>query len=356
LIIAGLLGSAAWLYLAFSAHHPWDATTAIVVSSMAIAISDVIADSMVVERIQGSSQATAGELQSLCWSATAVGGILTAYLSGILLEYFSQRTIFAITATFPLLVAIAALLMKEERVKSSIQLSVAKQQVVKLKDALIQKSIWLPILFLFLWQATPNSESAFFFFTTNDLGFNPEFLGRVRLVTSLASLIGIWIFQRFLKEVKMRVIFLWSTLISSGLGMTALLLVTHANRAIGISDRWFSLGDSLILTAMGQLAFMPVLVLAARLCPKGIEATMFAVIMALSNLAGVLSHEFGAVLMNWMDITETDFRLLWLLVLVANLSTLLPLPLLRWLPSGEDSDDDSMPTMPPTEEVLAASR
>ena len=40
--------------------------------------------------------------------------------------------------------------------------------------------------------------SAFFFFTTNELGFEPEFLGRVRLVTSIASLIGIFIFQKFL--------------------------------------------------------------------------------------------------------------------------------------------------------------
>ncbi|NJN24232.1 MAG: folate/biopterin family MFS transporter, partial [Acaryochloridaceae cyanobacterium RL_2_7] len=192
-----------------------------------------------------------------------------------------------------------------------------------------------PVAFLVLWQATPSSESAFFFFTTNDLGFNPEFLGRVRLVTSLASLLGIWIFQRFLKDVAVRTIFFWSTLLSTGLGMTTLILVTHANRLMGIDDRWFSLGDSLILTVMGQIAFMPVLVLAARLCPKGIEATMFAMLMALSNLAGVLSRESGAVLMHWMGITESDFHRLWLLVLVTNLSTLLPLPLLRWLPSHE---------------------
>lgn len=84
----------------------------------------------------------------------------------------------------------------------------------------------------------------------------------MRLVTSLASLVGIWLFQRFFKAVAFRKIFLWTTILSAVLGMSALLLVTHANRAIGIDDHWFSLGDSLILTVMGQLAFMPVLVLA----------------------------------------------------------------------------------------------
>lgn len=351
LLIAGFIGSLSWLYLALLAHHPWEATMAIAGSSLAIAVSDVIVDSVVVERIQKSSQSTAGELQSLCWSATAIGGILTAYLGGILLEYWSQRTIFAITATFPMLVAFSALLINDERITTPIQWSGARQQVIKLKEALTQKTIWLPVAFLFLWQATPSSDSAFFFFTTNDLGFNPEFLGRVRLVTSLASLLGIWVFQRFLKEVAVRVIFFWSTLLATGLGMTTLILVTHANRQLGIDDRWFSLGDSLILTVMGQIAFMPVLVLAARLCPKGIEATMFATLMALSNLAGVLSHESGAVLMHWMGITETNFQRLWLLVLVTNLSTLLPLPLLKWLP-GNDDPVFPLPAQPMSEEPL----
>ncbi len=172
-------------------------------------------------------------------------------------------------------------------------------------------------------------------FTTNELHFEPEFLGRVRLVTSLASLVGVWIFQRFLKSVPFRVIFGWSTVLSTVLGMTMLLLVTHTNRALGIDDRWFSLGDSLILTVMGQIAYMPVLVLAARLCPPGVEATLFALLMSVSNLAGMVSYELGAFAMHWLNITETNFESLWLLVLITNLSTLLPLPFLNWLPAAE---------------------
>jgi len=116
-----------------------------------------------------------------------------------------------------------------------------------------------------------------------------------------------------------------------------LLLVTHANRALGIDDRWFSLGDSLVLTVMGQIAYMPVLVLAARLCPPGVEATFFALLMSVTNFAGLLSYEFGAVLMHRLGITETNFDALWLLVIITNLSTLLPLPFLNWLPAAEGS-------------------
>ena len=47
-------------------------------------------------------------------------------------------------------------------------------------------------------------------------------------------------------------------------------LDVHAgvNQQWGLSNELFVLGDSLVLTVLGQVSFMPVLVLAARLCPE----------------------------------------------------------------------------------------
>jgi hypothetical protein len=53
------------------------------------------------------------------------------------------------------------------------------------------------------------------------------------------------------------------------LGLSQLVLVYHLNREVGIPDQWFALGDSVVLTVLGQVAFMPTLVLAAKLCPPG---------------------------------------------------------------------------------------
>lgn len=339
LVLSGLLGTASWLALATVVDRAWIAIAAITLSSASVALSDVIVDSLVVERARQESQSNAGALQSLCWGTSAVGGILTAYLGGLLLDHFGTRFVFGVTATFPLIVSIVAWLITEDPVAKGTGLGLVVNQVKQLKSAISQKAIWMPALFLFLWQATPTADSAFFFFTTNELGFQPEFLGRVRLVTSIAALIGIWIFQRFLKSVPFRKIFAWSTVLSTLIGFSMLLLVTHANRSLGIDDRWFSLGDSLVLTVMGEIAFMPVLVLSARICPKGVEATLFALLMSVINLAGLLSHELGALLTYWLGVTETNFDHLWLLVTVTNVSTLLPLPLLFLLPN--DSSQSS---------------
>ncbi|NJN72115.1 MAG: folate/biopterin family MFS transporter [Limnothrix sp. RL_2_0] len=338
LIISGLLGCVAWIAMATVVQTPWLAAAMIILSSLSVAISDVIVDSVVVERARSESLDQVGSLQALTWGVSAVGSLITAYLSGWLLEQFSTRIVFGITACFPLLIsAIALLIIEQPRPSVSIRETTQNigSQIKILWQTMRQKTILLPTIFVFLWQATPSADSAFFFFATNELNFNPEFLGRVRFVTSIAALVGIGLYQKFLKQVSFRKMLGWSTVISAVLGMTTLLLVTHANRSLGIDDRWFSLGDNLILTVVGQIAFMPVLVLSARLCPKGVEATMFALLMSVWNLAGLLSHELGALLTQWLGVTESNFDRLWLLVTITNLSTLLPLVFVKWLPAGD---------------------
>ncbi|MBD2131308.1 MAG: folate/biopterin family MFS transporter [Sphaerospermopsis kisseleviana] len=343
LVLSGILGAGAWVSLGTIVNSSWAATIAIALSSLSVAFSDVIVDSLVVERARVETQAKAGSLQSLCWGATALGGLITAYFSGLLLEYFSTRTVFLVTAFFPLIISVVAWLIAETPINQDTtqpqanNLLSTSNQIKQLGKVITQKAIWIPTAFIFLWQSTPSGEAAFFYFFTNELHFQPEFLGRVHLVTSLASLIGIWIFQRFLKSVPFRVICGWSIVISAALRMTMLILVTHTNRALGIDDQWFSLGDSLILAVMGQIAFMPVMVLAARICPLGIEATLFALLMSIFNLGGAISREFGALIMHWLGITENNFDTLWLLVIITNVIALVPLLFIKFLP-GEETE------------------
>lgn len=340
LMLSSLLGITAWLLLGTVVTTTVGAIAAIALGSLAVAFSDAIIDALVVQRARRESAGDAGSLQSFGWAAVSVGGIASAYFSGYLLEHFGVRAVFLITAALPLISGLASLAIADPKVMVSPSgrspYSLWRQmgdQIGALRKAVGNRTIWLPAAFVFLWQATPSADSAFFYFTTNELQFNPEFLGTVRFFTNIAGLLGVWIFQRFLRDVPLRRIFFWTTLLSVILGLTSLLLVTHTNRLLGIGDRWFSLGDSLILTVAGRIAFMPVLVLAARLCPPGIEATLFALLMSVLNVSSLCSAQLGALLTYMLGVTDTDFTNLWLLILITNLSSLLPLPLIRWLPA-----------------------
>uniref|UniRef100_A0A7S0G9Q7 Uncharacterized protein n=1 Tax=Proboscia inermis TaxID=420281 RepID=A0A7S0G9Q7_9STRA len=92
----------------------------------------------------------------------------------------------------------------------------------------------------------------------------------------------------------------------------------------------------------GQLAFLPTLVLAAKICPPGVEAVLFATLMSIFNGAGVTGSEIGALLTKMLGITESNFDNLGLLTIICNLSSLYPLLLLNTLLDGVDDlkDDD----------------
>nr|XP_025676013.1 folate-biopterin transporter 1, chloroplastic isoform X2 [Arachis hypogaea] len=265
LVLSGLLGALSWSLMATIVDSKYGAAFCTLIGSLSVAFSDVVVDSMVVERARGESQSTSGSLQSLCWGSSAFGGIVSSYFSGSLVDTYGV--------------------------------------------------------------------------STNSLGFTPEFLGRVKLVTSIASLLGVGLYNGFLKSVPLRKIFLATTIFGSALGMTQVLLVTGLNRKFGISDEWFAIGDSLILTVLSQASFMPVLVLAARLCPEGMEATLFATLMSVSNGGSVLGGLIGAGLTQVFGITKDKFDNLASLIIICNLSSLLPLPLLGLLP-GDNPDEN----------------
>ena len=343
IVLSGIIGCAAWVCLGTVVHTSSTATIMIVLASLSVAISDVIVDSIVVERARSESEANIGSLQSICWGSSAVGALCTAYFSGLLLEYFTTRTVFLITALFPLIVSSVAWFIAEQPInKDAKKSNNTKNQLLQIRQAITQKVIWLPTLFIFIWQATPKAESAFFYFTTNELHFQPEFLGRVRLVTSFASLVGVWAFQRYFKTIPFRIMFSWGIFLSTALGMTTLLLVTHTNRLLGIDDHWFSLGDSLILTVIGQIVFMPVLVLSTRLCPPGIEATFFALLMSVMNFGGTVSYWLGSLMMKWLGITEYQFDSLWLLIIITNCTSLIPILFIKWLPDAQVDIDNNV--------------
>ncbi|KAD6454411.1 hypothetical protein R6Q59_016148 [Mikania micrantha] len=342
LVLSGLLGALSWSLMTTFVSDKYGAAFCILLGSLSVAFSDVVVDSMVVERARGETQSVSGSLQSLCWGSSAFGGIVSSYFSGSLVDAYGVRFVFGLSALLPLLTSAVAVLVKEQRVRgplSSVSKDSAFGSILELWQAIKQPNVFLPTLFIFLWQATPHSESAMFYFTTNKLGFTPEFLGRVKLVTSIASLLGVGLYNGFLKNVPLRKIFLGTTVTGTALGLTQVILVTGLNREFGVSDEWFAIGDSLIITVLGQASFMPVLVLAARLCPEGMEATLFATLMSVSNGGSVLGGLLGAGLTQVLGITKDGFDNLALLVIICNLSSLLPLPLLHLLPADNPSND-----------------
>ena len=357
LALCGVIGTVGGVALATVVDDVPSAAIAFTLGTLSTAFADVVIDGVVVARARESeSPAASGALQSLCWGSVALGGVLSAYYSGALIETNGTRFVFGVTALFPLLIACAAALVREDPTTrdegerpsggdapddaSLVSVaSSARELGATLWSVGKRRAIWAPTLFVFLWQATPNPGTAMFYFQTNELGFAPEFLGRVALARAVAALAGVFLYNAYFKTVPLKKMFRRSAVAGAGLGLTQLILVTGLNREWGIDDRLFSLGDSVLLTVLGEVSFLPVLVLAARVCPAGVEATLFAALMSVFNAGGVVSGALGAGLTSALGVTSENFDNLFWLVLVCNLSSLAPLAGLGWLDEAPEEEE-----------------
>lgn len=126
------------------------------------------------------------------------------------------------------------------------------------------------------------------------------------------------------------------------MGLSQLLLISHTNRSLGIPDAAFVFGDDVALSILGQIAFLPTLVLAARICPPGVEAVLFATLMSIFNGASTIGTEVGALLTKYLGVTEDNFDNLGLLTLICNISSLYPLLFIGLLDEVGDKSEAVM--------------
>ena len=80
------------------------------------------------------------------------------------------------------------------------------------------------------------------------------------------------------RQVALRVLF--GTLITFGALVAAsqLVLIFGLNKAWGLPNFWFAVGDDVVIHVVNFMMAMPMLVLMASMCPKGAESTVFALV------------------------------------------------------------------------------
>jgi len=332
LALFGAVGALSWVLMGSIVTKPWQALLVMLCVQIASAFCNVIGEALMVEQSQDSGlPEQASKNVSLFFGVRSVGVLLTAYTSGLLLQLVRKQTVFYITATFPVLLFLASALLNERRVEVVDRPKVGNQlrQIVAFVKT---PSICAPIGFVFLFMVIPTTSDAMFFFYTNKLGFEPEFMGRLKMASGLASVIGIYSYNRWLKTVPFQTVFLWSSLICALASSSQLLLVLRLNHYLYLPDSIFCLVSGFLVQAIGEMNALPVLVLCCRLCPKNIEGSMYALLMSTMNLGNLVSSQLAALLTWAFGITETHFGMLWVYVLLTNVLLLLPVLCLWMVP------------------------
>lgn len=99
--------------------------------------------------------------------------VVLMVLMGYITVFCTSRFVFGATSLLPLITSVVSVLVKEQPVRGPARglslgngfIESSKNNFTQLWGAVKQPSVLLPTLFIFLWQATPQSDSAMFYFT-----------------------------------------------------------------------------------------------------------------------------------------------------------------------------------------------
>lgn len=343
ILLCSLLQTMATLIMAVPdlVTTPAMAVLMLMLQSLAVAVIDVVIDAKVVEISRLDPENGANDLQSLAWIATSWGGMLGASLSGLATATLGVRGVFCAAALGPMTTLLFSIYMEESKSTLSKRdfVSSATKQLRQLKTAMSTRVVWMCALWVFLSHAvSPAYTQVLFFFSTDVLHFTPEFMGTVSAIGFVFLMAGTVLYNTYFTNVSFRVIFFMAQLCLALVSLVDIVLVTRANVKIGIPDKAFVLGDHIVVDVIGRLKTMPIMVLCAKLCPKGIEGTLFALLMSISNLSFSVSEFWGAFVCDWMGITKDEYENLWLAILMRSALKVVPIFFLFLIPSTDPEE------------------
>jgi len=159
--------------------------------------------------------------------------------------------------------------------------------------------------------------------------------------------IGVLVFQGVMSEWSVRPCFWVTTLLQSIVGLSEVLQTAGVWRDIGIPYKVsYFLGQALLGQVTYMMLFMPGVVLTSKLCPKGVEGTMYALLAGFNNFGQNIAGNLGSYMFDVAGIKLgdalgergecNDKNVWWILLIGESLLPLICIPLTFWMiPEGK---------------------
>ncbi len=354
-------------------------------------VQDVVADALSVEVAESDEEI--GQIQTLGRMALLLGGISVGYLSGWLAGTLGSRLTFAVATGLPILVSLslAAGLRRRARPRpiapadaagplgggkarlvlvvglcyaalgvglETLQVAFSREIVLVVSMVLISlllqrvgisRGVAVASIVIFLFRATPGVGQGYGYWAIDRLGFDQQFLGLLAQVSSVLSLLGLLAFRKTIVKRPVSFTLLWVVIAGTLLYLPNIGLFYGLHDWLGVSARTLAFIDTTISAPLAQLTMVPMLVLIAKSAPRGAEATMFAIMASLMNLALSASQLFTQYLNDLFHVTQQDYSNLGQLMIVVGMIGLLPLLALPLLWNEERGAETGRVAEPATE-------
>jgi predicted MFS family arabinose efflux permease len=317
-LAAAAAGTAAcWLGLAALGTPPYGAALALLVLvNVGTVLCDVICDGVMVER--GGEKGKTAVYQAVQIGVLYLTLVVTGLGGGWLAQHASYRTAFLLAAAFPVLIALSARLIEERSDRRPREAAFAGWAA--LKAAAADPRARATAAGIFLFSFTPFLGTAQFYYQAEHLKLSPVFIGGLSTASGLAGMAGATLFGRLAAAG-------WA---SGRLARLSVLLGAPLSLLyLGYAGKNAVLALTVLFGLSGVLFRLAWMDLAARVCPKGAEATVYAFFMSVFNLAALASNAVGGALYARWSAQHGPWGAMVALSLIGTAATLLCWPVLK---------------------------
>ena len=292
------------------------------------------------------------ELLSMFYILKNCGLILSSYLKGYLIEKFSIKTVFGIHGFLEILIIISGFILIEEKIgnknfnenknlnesenkklnkNNNNNNNKNKANIYDLINFIKKNEFILPFLFVIFFSSVPLYNETMFYYSSNVLKLTPNNFGIIYAVQNVLNLILILNYKKYFKNTSFKFKIFFSRLLLFIFLIPNYFLVKNVTKNY-IDNFYVVLFTNSSVFILTTLCNLPVFNLAAVLCPKNLEGTIFAFFMAGLNLGKFFSNFLSSSLTSYFNIKNNNFENMHKLVITANFLLFVPLILLLFIP------------------------
>jgi predicted MFS family arabinose efflux permease len=251
--------------------------------------------------VEGKKYNATGKIQSVQWISINVAALLTGIGGGVIAEKWGYRAGFLFLAPIYLLVGLPTFFYKEEDTPKD---RPPTTLIRDLKKLFAHKKLLIVGLFIFLYKYSPSFGTPLFFIQRDSFKWGKIWIGSLGTIGTVFGIIGSLLYYKFSTRLNIRKWLFFSVFLGA---VTTLSYLYYTPVTAVIYDVIYSL--------MGMFIFLLVMDFMARSSMPGLEATSFALLCSISNLALVTSNLSGAYLLPTLGLK-------WLIVISALTSFL----------------------------------
>ena len=293
-LVLGLLSLPLALLIAFLIMNSTDA-----------AFRDVAVDGIMC--VEGKKYNATGRIQSIQWISISLAVFLTGIGGGYIAERAGYKAAFLCLIPIYILVALPAIFYKEA---DAPVIGPRSNLFSDLKKLFAHKKLLIVGLFIFLYKYSPSFGTPLFFIQRDEFRWSKIWIGSLSSISTVFGIIGSLLYYKFSTRINIKKWLFFSVFLGA---VTTLCYLYYTPVTAVIYEIIFSL--------VGMFIFIMLLDFMARESISGLEATSFALLCSISNLALVTSNLSGAFLLPLVGLK-------WLIVLSA-LTSFLCLPLIN---------------------------